>query len=83
LSAGEVEAVIGNARVRWFSLDKKYGFVSLGGTAADAFLHLSVLKRAGYVAVPAGTSMKVRVETDRGRLRVVEVSHESMQTCGG
>ena len=49
--------MIGTARVRWFSLDKKFGFVSLGGTAADAFLHLSVLKSAGYVSVPAGTSM--------------------------
>jgi cold shock CspA family protein len=57
--------MIGTARVSWFSLDKKFGFVSLDGTAADAFLHLSVLKSAGYVAVPAGTSMQVSVETDR------------------
>ncbi len=65
--------MIGNARVSWFSLDKKYGFVSLDGTAADAFLHLSVLKSAGYVVVPAGTRMEVRVEMVRGNLRVAEV----------
>src|SRR3954464_7268460 len=59
----------------------KCGFVSLGGTAADAFLHLSVLKSAGYVSVPAGTSMQVSVETDRGRLRVVEVSNVDTSTA--
>jgi len=74
LSAGEVEAMIGNARVSWFSLDKKFGLVWLDGTAVDAFLHLSVLKSAGYVSVPAGTSLRVRVEPDRGHLRVVEVN---------
>src|SRR5689334_4670698 len=81
LSAGKGETVIGPARVSWFSLDKKFGFVSLGGTAADAFLHLSVLKSAGYVSVPAGTSMQVRVETDRGRQRVVEVSNVDTSTA--
>src|SRR3954452_557429 len=73
--------MIGTARVSWFSLDKKFGFVSLGGTAADAFLHLSVLKSAGYVSVPAGTSMQVSVETDRGHLRVVEVSNVDTSTA--
>jgi cold shock CspA family protein len=41
--------MIGTARVSWFSLDKKYGFVSLGGTAADAFLHLYLETRCGWV----------------------------------
>jgi hypothetical protein len=40
-----------------------------------------VLKSAGYVAVPAGTTMKVRVETDRGHLRVVEVSNVDTSTA--
>ena len=73
--------MVRNARVSWFSLDKKFGFVSLDGTAVDAFLHLSLLKSAGYVSVPAGTSMQVRVETDRGRLRVVEVSNVDTSTA--
>ena len=73
--------MVGSVRVIWFNLDKKFGFVSLDGTAADAFLHLSVLKSAGYVSVPVGTSMRVRVETDRGRLRVVEVSNVDTSTA--
>src|SRR3954447_12083285 len=65
--------MIESARVRWFSLDRKFGFVSLDSPAADAFLPLSVLKSAGYGSVPAGSSMQVRVEEDRGNLRVMEV----------
>jgi len=65
--------MIGTARVRWFSLGKKFGFVLLDSPAADAFLHLSVLKSVGCVSVPAGASLQVRVEAERGRRRVVEV----------
>jgi CspA family cold shock protein len=64
---------ITNGRVSWFNLGKKFGFVELEGGAGDAFLHVSVLKEAGYVLVPAGTTLRVRVEAERGRRRIVEV----------
>ena len=73
--------MIGTARVRWFSLDKKFGFVSLDSPAVDAFLHLSVLKSAGYGSVPAGTTLRVRVEEDRGRQRIMEVLSADTRTA--
>ena len=60
-------------RVSWFQLDKKFGFISMDDGSGGAFLHVSVLKTAGYVAVPAGTTMDVRVEQEQGRRRVIEV----------
>jgi CspA family cold shock protein len=60
-------------RVDWFELKKKFGFVKLDRTAGDAFLHVSVLKEVGYVFVPAGTTMRVRVERQGNKPRVVEV----------
>lgn len=60
-------------RVSWFQLDKKFGFISLDDGSGDAFLHVSALKAAGYVSVPAGTTMEVRVEQAQGRRRVIEV----------
>jgi CspA family cold shock protein len=60
-------------RVNWFKLDKKFGFVELADGGGDAFLHVSVLKAAGYVSVPAGTSLEVSLETQQNRRRVVEV----------
>jgi len=32
-----------------------------------------VLKEAGYVSVPGGTTLRVKVEPERGRQRIVEV----------
>src|SRR5215208_6972355 len=66
-------ALTANGRVSWFNLGKKFGFVELEGGVDDAFLHVSVLKEAGYVSVPAGTTLRVKVEHERGRQRVVEV----------
>ncbi|MCP3393885.1 cold shock domain-containing protein [Bradyrhizobium sp. CCGB12] len=60
-------------RVSWFRLDKKFGFVELEGGIGDAFLHVSVLKAGGYVTIPAGTTIRVRVETQADRRRVIEV----------
>src|SRR5215217_34245 len=69
----EMSPLIANGRVSWFNLGRKFGFVELEGGGGDAFLHVSVLKEAGYVSVPAGTTMQVRVESERGRQRIVEV----------
>ena len=65
--------MIAQGRVSWFKLDKKFGFIELRGAIGDAFLHVSVLKAAGYVSVPAGTTMRVEVEEQQGRRRVNRV----------
>ena len=67
------EYMIAWGRVSWFKLDKKFGFVELEEGKGDAFLHVSVLKAAGYVTIPAGTTIRVRLETLAGRRKVVEV----------
>ena len=67
------EAMTLEARVRWFNLDKKFGFVALANEAGDAFIRLSVLKAAGFVTLPAGATLRMRVETVDGKPRVVEI----------
>src|SRR5436190_22849314 len=61
-----MEPQIVTGRVSWFKLDKKFGFLALDDGPGDAFLHVSVLKAAGYVSVPAGTTMRVRIEKEQG-----------------
>ena len=68
-----MNTLIATGRVSWFDLGKKFGFVELHRGMRDAFLHVSVLKEAGYVSVPAGTTLRMRVEHDRGRHRIIEV----------
>ena len=59
--------------VAWFDQTKQFGFVALSNGSGDAFLHMSVLKAAGYVWLPRGTTVRVRTEEDRGKRRVIEV----------
>jgi len=68
-----MEGMIATGRVSWFNREKQFGFVKLDDRLGDAFLHMDVLKAAGYYFVPRGTSVQVRVEPDRGKHRVAEV----------
>jgi CspA family cold shock protein len=65
--------MIATGRVLWFELEKKFGFVALDSDLGDAFLHVSVLKSAGYVSVPAGTTVRVRIDVSKGKRRVAEL----------
>jgi cold shock protein len=58
--------------VAWFDLTKQFGFLGLSG-GGDAFLHMSVLKKAGYVRIPRGTTMRVRIEEKWGKRQVAEI----------
>ena len=59
--------------VTWFDVVKQFGFVALSNRHGDAFLHMTVLKEAGYIWLPRGTTVRIRIEKDRGRQRVAEV----------
>lgn len=73
--------MIATGRVSWFKLEKKFGFVERDNGSGDAFLHVAILKAAGYVSIPAGTTMRVRVEQEQDRRRGVEVLHVDTSTA--
>ena len=52
---------------------KGFGFVELEDGAGDAFLHVSVLSRAGYTTVQPGTPMRVRTSAGQKGPQVAEV----------
>ncbi len=67
----QVEAV-----VKWFNLTKGYGFVAPADNSPDAFLHVSVLSRAGLQKIAEGTKLLVEIGNGmKGRqiLRIVSV----------
>lgn len=65
--------MIAAGRVSWFRPDKRFGFIEFPNGSGDAFLPASVLARAGYVSVPAGTTMRVEVREQDGKRQVVDV----------
>jgi cold shock protein len=61
------------ATVKWFNPEKGFGFVELGDGSGDAFLHVSVLQRAGSEAVNPGAGLRVRIGPGQKGQQVTEV----------
>ena len=61
------------AVVKWFNAEKGFGFVELEGGGGDAFLHISVLSRAGHQTVSPGASMRVMVSPGQKGPQIAEV----------
>ncbi len=49
------------AVVKWFNLTKGFGFVAPADGSSDAFMHSSVVSRAGLRDVPEGTKLLVQI----------------------
>ncbi len=55
------EGVHVEAVVKWFNLTKGFGFVAPLDNSPDAFMHVSVLTRAGLQQVAEGTKLMVQI----------------------
>ncbi|MDX9688901.1 MAG: cold-shock protein [Proteobacteria bacterium] len=67
----QVEAV-----VKWFNLSKGFGFVAPADDSPDAFLHVSVLTRAGLQQIAEGTKLLIELGNGpKGRqvMRIISV----------
>jgi cold shock protein len=60
-------------RVKWFNPNKRYGFVELSEGAGDAFLHASVLARAGIGGVLPGETLELRIAPGQRGPQVTEI----------
>jgi CspA family cold shock protein len=49
------------AKVKWFSAEKGFGFVELADGSGDAFLHINTLGAIGQTMVPPGATLTIRV----------------------
>ncbi|MDD5586416.1 MAG: cold shock domain-containing protein [Alphaproteobacteria bacterium] len=73
-SPGDGEQV--EAVVKWFNLTKGFGFVAPMDNSPDAFMHVSVLTRAGLQQVAEGTKLLVQIgQGPKGRqvLQILQV----------
>jgi len=67
------------ATVKWFNSTKGFGFVQPSDGSGDAFLHISVIERAGHSSLPEGATIICDLSTGQKGLQVAEVhSVESM-----
>lgn len=76
MSSGFDQGFQTEAVVKWFSLTKGFGFVAPVDGSSDAFIHSSVVNRAGLRDVAEGTKLLVQVgDGAKGRqvLGIVQV----------
>lgn len=61
------------ARVKWFNVEKGFGFVAPLDGAPDAFLHATALQRSGYPAAQEGAEVVCELAHGPKGMQVVRV----------
>ncbi len=56
--ADSVESTRIRGTVKWFNVVRGYGFVSPENGSSDVFLHMTVLRQAGYEQLPPGSTIE-------------------------
>jgi len=53
--------------VKWFNIQKGYGFIQPEGGAKDVFVHISAVERSGMSTPREGQKLSFDIEQDRGK----------------
>jgi cold shock protein len=83
------EGVQADGIVKWFNGSKGFGFVAINSNSSDAFLHISVVTRAGMQSIAENTRLRCMVvPSERGMqvthiLEVMGVDHNAPQPSVG
>ncbi len=80
------EGIQCKAAVKWFNVSKGFGFVAPEDGQGDAFLHISVLNRAGLQQIGDGAELSCMIAPgNKGRqvTRILEVISEGSGNSGG
>ena len=51
--------------VKFFNMDKGFGFIAPDNGGADAFVHISAVERAGFATLQQNQRVSYEMETDR------------------
>lgn len=54
-------------KIKWFSVQKGFGFIQPDGGTKDVFLHASAVERAGIGYLSEGQAVSFELVTDRGK----------------
>ncbi len=64
--------------VKFFNVDKGYGFIAPNDGGTDAFVHISAVERAGMPTLNEGDRLEFELEVDRrGKYAAVNLTPSS------
>jgi cold shock protein len=61
------------AKIKWFNVQKGFGFIQPDGAAKDVFLHISTVERAGIGLLSEGQAVSFDIVTDRGKAKAANL----------
>jgi len=59
--------------VKWFNTTKGYGFIQPGDGAADVFVHISAVEKAGLRSLNEGQRVSYELQNERGKTAAVNL----------
>jgi|TARA_B100001540_G_C15415383_1_gene465219 CspA family cold shock protein len=62
-----------NGTVKWFNINKRFGFITPEDGSKDVFVHISSLEKSGLKALNEGQSVSYDVATDKGKVSAVNI----------
>lgn len=60
--------------VKWFNMQKGFGFIQPSDGGRDVFVHISAVQRAGLDALNEGQKVRFEVVSERGKLAADRLS---------
>ena len=60
--------------VKFFNVDKGFGFISPEGGGKDVFVHVSAVERAGMYTLNEGQKVNFEITTERGKTAATNLS---------
>ncbi len=74
------EAGMPTGTVKWFNMQKGYGFIEPEGGGKDVFVHISAVERSGMDGLRDGQKVSFETENDR---RSGKTSAVNLKAAGG
>lgn len=68
------DAGLTTGTVKWFNVEKGFGFIQPADGSADVFVHQTVIHSEGFRSLDVGEDVEFRIEDDNGRARAVDVT---------
>jgi CspA family cold shock protein len=53
--------------VKWFNVNKGYGFIAPDGGGSDVFVHIKAVQRAGFSGLVEGVKVDFDIVDNRGK----------------